>query len=65
MLVSHARPAEDGSRPGRPSCGQPPCPVCGGALVPLRGQFRCTRCFFSACAGCEAEGVAEPAEGGD
>ena len=29
------------------------CPVCGGVLVPLRGQWRCSRCQFSLCVGCE------------
>jgi hypothetical protein len=65
MLVSNATPAEDGGRGTRPSCRQPPCPVCGGSLVPLRGHYRCSRCFFSACAGCEADEAPEPAEGGD
>ena len=37
----------------RPSSGAPPCPVCGGALMPLRGVWRCTRCLFTLCAGCE------------
>jgi hypothetical protein len=31
----------------------PPCPVCAGRLVPLRGFFRCSRCYFSICVGCE------------
>lgn len=34
----------------RPSLG---CPACGAALVPLRGQWRCSRCYFMLCAGCE------------
>jgi hypothetical protein len=31
----------------------PPCPMCGGGLVPLRGQWRCSRCYFALCIGCE------------
>jgi len=30
------------------------CPVCSGPLVPLRGTYRCTRCCYSLCVGCEA-----------
>jgi hypothetical protein len=38
---------------------QPCCPACSGALVELRGQYRCTRCYFTLCVGCEAaEGAA-------
>jgi hypothetical protein len=33
----------------------PACPVCSGVLVPLRGLYRCSRCSFSLCVGCEAE----------
>jgi hypothetical protein len=29
------------------------CPLCGGGMVPLRGQWRCSRCYFALCAGCE------------
>jgi len=39
--------------PDAPSSGPPPCPVCAGPLIPLRDQYRCTRCFYSFCAGCE------------
>lgn len=32
------------------------CPMCGGAaLTPQRGAWRCTRCGFSLCVGCEPE----------
>jgi hypothetical protein len=34
---------------------QPPCPVCSGLLVELRGFVRCSRCHFAMCAGCEGE----------
>jgi hypothetical protein len=65
MFASNAAPAEDSNRGSPQEFGRPPCPVCGGALVPLRGHFRCSRCFFSACAGCEADHAPEPADGGD
>lgn len=29
------------------------CPVCGGALVPMRGMMRCGRCAFTLCFGCD------------
>jgi hypothetical protein len=32
-----------------------PCPVCGGGLVPLRSMWRCGRCSFVQCVGCEPE----------
>jgi hypothetical protein len=33
------------------------CPVCNGPLIPLRGNYRCARCFFSLCVGCEGPDV--------
>ena len=29
------------------------CPHCGGTLLPLGGQMRCTRCYFTLCVNCE------------
>ena len=29
------------------------CPACGNALLPLRGDWRCPRCQYHLCAGCE------------
>lgn len=29
------------------------CPVCRGTLVPQRGMFRCSRCGYAFCDGCE------------
>jgi hypothetical protein len=40
--------------------GEPPCPVCEGPLIPLRGVFRCSRCYFSLCLGCEAGETLNP-----
>jgi hypothetical protein len=41
------------------------CPMCGAALVPLRGQWRCSRCYFALCAGCEPMLSYESADRGD
>jgi hypothetical protein len=38
-----------------PAAAPPPCPVCSGHLIELRGFVRCARCHFSMCAGCEGE----------
>jgi hypothetical protein len=38
------------------SAPQPACPVCSGLLITLRGLFRCTRCGYSLCCGCEGGG---------
>ena len=40
----------------------PSCPCCAGVLLVLRGMFRCARCHYSLCAGCEPVGT-EEAEG--
>ena len=29
------------------------CPVCSGPLVPLPNFYRCVRCGYHQCAGCE------------
>ena len=33
------------------------CPICGGTLVELRGQQRCSRCYFIICENCEGAGA--------
>jgi hypothetical protein len=43
----------------------PPCPMCGGGLVPLRGLWRCSRCYFALCAGCEPGPCYQDADSGD
>jgi len=52
-----------------PACDAPAnrvglgCPACGAALIPLRGQWRCSRCYFMLCVGCEpVVGHERPAE---
>ena len=40
----------------------PRCPACGGALVPIHTAWRCSRCYFSLCAGCESVLITDPAE---
>ena len=56
---SHAEPPRDATPPARPPC----CPVCNGQRVPLRGAYRCSRCMFILCVGCEAAEAATPAVG--
>ncbi|HEY7313690.1 MAG TPA: hypothetical protein VH643_30350 [Gemmataceae bacterium] len=34
--------------------GLPHCPVCSGSLVPLHNSYRCSRCSYHLCIGCEA-----------
>jgi hypothetical protein len=43
-----------------PSADKPCCPLCNNVLIPLRGFFRCSRCFFTLCAGCEASPTGAP-----
>jgi hypothetical protein len=31
------------------------CPVCGAAMGPRRGTYRCSRCGLELCVGCEAQ----------
>jgi hypothetical protein len=52
MLVATHTPANEATKEPVP-VRQPSCPSCGGQLVELRGQSRCTRCSFMWCAGCE------------
>jgi hypothetical protein len=37
------------------SRGEETCPVCTGFLVRLAGSWRCARCCFTFCEGCEGE----------
>ena len=39
--------------------GQPCCPVCLGGLIPQRGAWRCVRCGFSLCVGCDSSPMSE------
>jgi hypothetical protein len=56
-LLRDCQPAA-GSQPGREAgrlAGRHlPCPACSGPLLELRGLYRCTRCYFTLCVGCEA-----------
>ena len=56
---SPADPAKDAT----PAAGLPCCPVCNGLLVPLRGSYRCVRCLFTLCVGCEAADATDSADG--
>ena len=49
----------------RAASGVLPCPMCGGGLVPLRGLWRCSRCYFALCAGCEPATACEGADSSD
>jgi len=40
----------------------PLCPVCNGSLVPLGGQFRCGRCHFTVCEGCDGAAAGSGAD---
>lgn len=31
------------------------CPACAAPMLPLRGQYRCSRCYFTFCIGCEQD----------
>jgi hypothetical protein len=57
MSFSSATPQEEPRNEPVTPC----CPVCNGQLIELRGQYRCTRCYFTLCVGCEsaAYGIAE------
>jgi hypothetical protein len=37
----------------QPGISQSGCPVCNGSLILLRGDYRCSRCHFTLCVGCE------------
>jgi hypothetical protein len=53
MLAETPAVTVGSSSSGKECACQPSCPVCGGALVPLRGAFRCVRCSFTICEDCE------------
>jgi hypothetical protein len=46
-------PPRDDRHPNGPARRGVACPYCEGVLIPLRGAFRCVRCCFSICPGCE------------
>jgi hypothetical protein len=48
-LPPPAHPTHD----DRPATCPAACPLCGGALIPLRGAVRCCRCGLTLCEGCE------------
>jgi hypothetical protein len=37
------------------------CPFCDGVLVPQRDAYRCLRCCFSICPGCDVASVSDDA----
>jgi hypothetical protein len=34
------------------------CPVCNGIVIPLRDSYRCVRCRYSFCVGCDGAALA-------
>ncbi len=55
MPATPNTPQEDTRKTGT-ATRMPSCPCCAGALIMLRGLFRCTRCQYSLCEGCEVGG---------
>jgi hypothetical protein len=53
MAIDHSEREQTISCTTSATTSAPPCPVCGGVLVPMRDAWRCSRCYFSLCAGCE------------
>jgi hypothetical protein len=53
MQISSHSPQESSSHDERASVSQPQCPVCNASLIPLRNHYRCARCCYSICVGCE------------
>jgi hypothetical protein len=57
MRMSFPTASQDEPRNETPTTRKPCCPVCSGPVVELRGQYRCTRCYFTLCVGCESVDV--------
>jgi hypothetical protein len=55
-------PGEPHSRETATAPRPPLCPLCAGRLVALHNTYRCLRCRFSLCVGCEGGEVC-PAPG--
>lgn len=36
------------------------CPLCSGALIPLHNAYRCARCSYHLCVGCESVETTTP-----
>jgi hypothetical protein len=51
---------EEYATENRRACQQPRCPMCGGVMFPLGEHYRCSRCFFDLCVGCEGFEVSAP-----
>ena len=57
MRMSFPTTSPDESTNDAATTRQPHCPACSGPLIELRGQYRCTRCYFTLCVGCETVDV--------
>lgn len=59
FAASQAQP----SRESAPAVESLSCPLCNGQLIALRGAYRCARCSFILCAGCDASPAGGPEPG--
>jgi hypothetical protein len=64
-MDSKGTPAEGTVRETAGACRAAPCPMCGGALIPAREYFQCSRCHFSFCVGCEPGDTFTPGTAAD
>ena len=39
------------------------CPLCNGSLVPLNSSYRCLRCCYHHCSGCEPADLGAASDG--
>jgi hypothetical protein len=53
MLAILITPTQNDSQKVATPARLPSCPCCAGALVMLREMYRCARCQYSICVGCE------------
>jgi hypothetical protein len=53
MLIGPPSTQEAPTKDKTESLCLPCCPVCSGSLVPLHNSYRCSRCAYYLCVGCE------------
>ena len=61
MLLQSRTRGEEKGREAAAGERLPPCPKCAGPLAPLHNGYRCCRCRFTLCAGCDAPDFCPPA----
>lgn len=64
-MDTHSVLVAGNSRAHTPHCCIPLCPACGGVFAPQRDGYRCTRCLFTLCIGCEPDAKTDPTAGDD